>query len=67
MNQKIHPGPWESYSDEAAHYSYVRCLEQGTLYEVVRVSREKDCQTAEFLHQIIFMKEYRAEVLHDPD
>ena len=58
MNQEIHPGPWEPYSDKAAHYSYVRCLEQGTLYEVVRVSHEKDCQTAEFLHQIIFMKEY---------
>lgn len=58
MNQEIHPGPWEPYSDEVAHYSYVRCLEQDSLYEVVRVSHEKDSRTAEFLHQVIFMKEY---------
>lgn len=58
MTQKIDPGPWEVYADEAAHYSYVRCLELGRSYEAVRVTHEKDGGQAEFLHQIFFMSEY---------
>ena len=58
MTQKIDPGPWEPYADEAAHYSYVRCLELGRIYEAVRVTHEKDGGQAEFLHQVFFIAEY---------
>ena len=58
MTQKIDPGPWEAYADEASHYSYVRCLELGRIYEAVRVTHEKDGEQAEFVHQIFFMSEY---------
>lgn len=57
------PSPWEQYSDEAAHYSYVRCLGLGTLYEVVRVTHDKNGQQAEFVHQTIFMAEYDEQTL----
>lgn len=58
MEQKIFPAPWKSYADDADHYSYVRCLDLGNLYEVVRVTHDKHGQQAEFVHQIIFMAEY---------
>ena len=57
------PSPWEQYSDEATHYSYVRCLGLGTLYEVVRVTHDKNGQQAEFVHQVIFMAEYDEQAL----
>lgn len=58
MTQKIIPGPWEAYADEASHYSHVRCLEPDSIYEAVRVTHEKDGGQAEFLHQVFFMAEY---------
>lgn len=58
MNQEIHPAPWELYTDESTHYSYVRCLNYATHYEVVRVTHDQDGPQAEFVHQIIFMIEY---------
>ena len=58
MTQKFDPGPWEVYAGEAAHYSYVRCLELGRIYETVRATHEKDGGQAEFLHQVFFMAEY---------
>ena len=63
MTPKIDPGPWEAYADEAAHYSYVRCLEPGKIYEAVRVTHEKGGEQAEFLHQIFFMAEYSEPAL----
>ena len=69
MNHEIHPVPWEQYSDESAHYSYVRCLSHASHYEVVRVTHDPDGPQAEFVHQIIFMSEYDepalARILHD--
>lgn len=69
MNHEIPPVPWEQYSDESAHYSYVRCLSYASHYEVVRVTHDPDGPQAEFVHQIIFMSEYDepalARILHD--
>ena len=58
MEQKLAPAPWSSYADAADHYCYVRCLDFGNLYEVVRVTHDKHGQQAEFVHQIVFMTEY---------
>lgn len=58
MEQKHAPAPWSSYADAADHYCYVRCLDFGNLYEVVRVTHDKHGQQAEFVHQIVFMTEY---------
>ena len=41
MNEKNYSIPWEQYAGEAEHYSYVRCLDLGQIYEVVRVTHEK--------------------------
>lgn len=41
MEYALMPSPWEPYCEEAAHYSYVRCLSVGVLYEVVRVTHDK--------------------------
>lgn len=54
---------WEQYSDEADHYSYVRCLNLGTLYEVIRVTHDKHGDQAEFVHRVIFMAEYDEQAL----
>lgn len=58
MEQKLTPIPWISYADAADHYCYVRYLDFGNLYEVVRVTHDKHGQQAEFVHRIIFMSEY---------
>ncbi len=58
MEQKLAPAPWSSNADAADHYCYVRCLDFGNLYEVVRVTHDKHGQQAEFVHQIVFMTEY---------
>lgn len=58
MEQQLLPATWETYADNADHYSYVRCLDLGNLYEVVRVTHDKHGQQAEFVHQLIFMAEY---------
>ena len=58
MRQQLLPAPWNAYADDAAHYCYVRCLDFGNLYEVVRVTHDKHGQQAEFVHQVIFMSEY---------
>lgn len=42
MKDQLPPGPWEAYADEANHYSYVRCIAPGEVYETVRVTHEKD-------------------------
>lgn len=63
MTYQIDPGPWESYAEEADHYSYVRCIVLGEVYEAVRVTHEKDGQQAEFLHQVFFMPEYNEVAL----
>ena len=58
MNAKMYSIPWEQYADEAEHYSYVRCLDFGKIYEVIRVTHEKHGLQAEFVHQVIFIDEY---------
>ena len=58
MRQQLLPTSWTAYADDVAHYCYVRCLDFGNLYEVVRVTHDKHGQQAEFVHQIIFMSEY---------
>lgn len=58
MEQHILPATWIPYADDVDHYSYVRCLDSGNLYEVVRVTHDKHGQQAEFVHQVIFMAEY---------
>lgn len=58
MEQRLLPAAWETYADEADHYSYVRCLDLGNLYEVVRVTHDEHGRQAEFVHQVIFMDEY---------
>lgn len=58
MQQIVLLAPWSSYADATDHYCYVRCLDFGNLYEVVRVTHNKHDQQAEFVHQIIFMAEY---------
>ena len=65
MQQIVLLSPWNSYSDAADHYCYVRCLDFGNLYEVVRVTHDKHGQQAEFVHQIIFMAEYDEPALTD--
>lgn len=69
MEQRLLPAPWETYADNADHYSYVRCLDLGNLYEVVRVTHDKHGQQAEFVHRLIFMAEYdepaMAEILRE--
>lgn len=63
MNETIYSIPWEQYADEAEHYSYVRCLDLGRIYEVVRVTHDKHGPRAEFVHQVIFMDEYDEQAL----
>lgn len=63
MNEKNYSIPWEQYAGEAEHYSYVRCLDLGQIYEVVRVTHEKHGLRAEFVHQVIFMDEYDEQAL----
>ena len=65
MQQIVLLAPWNSYADAADHYCYVRCLDFGNLYEVVRVTHDKHGQQAEFVHQIIFMAEYDEPALTD--
>ena len=68
MQQIVLPAPWNSYSDAVDHYCYVRCLDFGNLYEVVRVTHDKHGQQADFVHRVIFMTEYDeptlTEILH---
>lgn len=63
MEYALMPSPWEPYCEEAAHYSYVRCLSVGALYEVVRVTHDKHDWRAQFVHQVIFMAEYDEQAL----
>lgn len=58
MQQIVLLAPWNSYADAVDHYCYVRCLDVGNLYEVVRVTHDKHGQQAEFVHRVIFMTEY---------
>lgn len=59
------PEPWEQYSDERTHYSYVRGLETGEVYEVVRVTHDKASTTAEFVHTVIYMDDYNEKDLSE--
>ena len=63
MQQIVLLAPWNSYADAVDHYCYVRCLDVGNLYEVVRVTHDKHGQQAEFVHQVIFMTEYSEPAL----
>ena len=63
MQQIVLLAPWNSYADTVDHYCYVRCLDVGNLYEVVRVTHDKHGQQAEFVHQVIFMTEYSEPAL----
>lgn len=65
MEQMLVPIPWQTYSDERNHYSYVRCLSLAMAYEVVRVTHDKHGDRAEFVHRIIFMNEYSESALSD--
>lgn len=66
MGHTITPAPWIPYSDEVNHYSYVRCLSKGAVYEVVRVTHDEWCgKLADFVHEVIFMAEYDEKALTD--
>ncbi len=65
MQQIVRLTPWAPYADAVDHYCYVRCLDLGNLYEVVRVTHDKHGQQAEFIHQIVFMTEYDEPALTD--
>lgn len=63
MEHILMPSPWEPYCEEGSHYSYVRCLSFGALYEVVRVTHDKHDGQAQFVHQVIFMGEYDEQAM----